>query len=603
MRLKRTCCIIMLSLSAQAIFAQANYSKETTAQIKAVENSLAGRVKIEGMPDYNITDRMKYYKVKGLSIAVVHNYKVVWAKGYGWANEAEKKPVTPETLFEPGSISKSLNAVGVLKLVQDKKLDLYTDINTYLTSWKFPYDSVSKNKKITLVELLSHSAGLTVHGFPGYDPGAKIPTVPQVLNGEPPANTPPVRSQFEPGLRFEYSGGGTVISQLIVTDVTGQPYDAFMYEQVLKPMGMVHSFFTQPPAKEKQPLCATGYHIDGSAVPHRYHVYPEQAAAGLWMTPTDLCQYIIETQLAYEGKSAKVLTPEMTRLRLTPYNDEAAALGVFIEKRGTAIYFQHDAGNEGFCGAYYGSLEGGDGVVIFANTDYSGIFTEIINSVATVYKWKDFYNPAHKKAVAVPENILQQYEGIYIAEGKWNSILKKDGAWYLCVQDGPYSKMYFSSPGSFFNMEFPSEKQFTKDEKGAITGYTRTVNGKAYPPAVKVTRPDTLHLDKNMLNDIAWHLLENKRPAEAMLYLKRALQLTPGDLFVLGNLAHSYLFTNNYTAAIEIYKAHMNETVGGNITWQDMIKQDFTTFKGDGFSTGEMNKVLTDLGIPKPEGF
>ncbi|MBK9104398.1 MAG: beta-lactamase family protein [Saprospiraceae bacterium] len=149
---------------------------------------------------------MAYYHVQGLSIAVVHDYKVAWAKGYGWADKKERKPVTPETLFEPGSISKSLNAVGLLKLVQDQKLDLHTDINTYLTSWQFPYDSISHGKKITLAQLLSHSAGLTVHGFPGYDLSAQIPTVPQILDGEYPANTPPVRSAFEPGIRFQYSG-------------------------------------------------------------------------------------------------------------------------------------------------------------------------------------------------------------------------------------------------------------------------------------------------------------------------------------------------------------------------------------------------------------
>lgn len=390
------------------------YSKEILEEIKAVENSLAGRVKIEGKPDYNILDRMKYYGVKGVSLAVVHNYKVVWAKGYGWANEAEKRPVTPETLFEPGSISKSLNAVGILKLVQDKKLDLHADINTYLTSWKFPYDSVAKNKKITLAQLLSHSAGLTVHGFPGYDLDEKIPTVPQILDGAPPANNPPVRSMFEPGLRSEYSGGGTTITQLILTYVTKQPYDVFIYENVLKPIGMNNSFYTQPPAKDKLHLCATGYDRDGSPIHNNFHVYPEQAAAGLWMTPTDLCNYIVETQLAYLGKSAKVLTQKTTKLRLTPYNDKNAALGVFVEDHSGTTYFEHGAGNWGFSGQYFGSIEDGNGVAVFINSDKPGLIPEIVNSVATVYKWKDFYNPVSKQVVIVPESTLKTYEGIYI---------------------------------------------------------------------------------------------------------------------------------------------------------------------------------------------
>ena len=120
--------------------AQTPYPKAVNEQIKQVENSLAGRFVVNGKAN-NILDRMAFFKVKGLSIAVVQNYTVVWAKGYGWADKAEKRPVTTSTLFEPGSISKSLNAVGVLKLVQDKKLDLHTDINDYLRSWKIPYDS------------------------------------------------------------------------------------------------------------------------------------------------------------------------------------------------------------------------------------------------------------------------------------------------------------------------------------------------------------------------------------------------------------------------------------------------------------------------------
>lgn len=122
------------------------YSKEVESQIKQVENNLAGRVKIEG-EQWNITDRMNYFKFYGVSIAVIQDFKVVWAKGYGWADISEKRPVTENTLFQVASVSKSINSMGVLKLVQDKKLDLHTDINEYLTSWKFPYDTVSNGKK------------------------------------------------------------------------------------------------------------------------------------------------------------------------------------------------------------------------------------------------------------------------------------------------------------------------------------------------------------------------------------------------------------------------------------------------------------------------
>jgi CubicO group peptidase (beta-lactamase class C family) len=600
--MKRPMYILALIFAGTSVLAQ-TYSNEILGKIKAVENGLNGRVKIEGKPDFNITERLKHYKVKGLSIAVVHNYKVEWAKGYGWADESKKLPVTTATLFEPGSISKSLNAVGVLKLVQDGKLDLHADINTYLKSWKFPYDSLSTGKKITLAHILSHSAGLGQHGFPGYERDARIPTVQQVLDGVPPANTGAVRSLFEPGLKFKYSGGGTTISQLIVSDVTNQPYHIFMYDNVLKPMGMVNSSYQQPPAKEKLKFCATGYSADGEPVKGNYHVYPEQAAAGLWMTPSDLCNYIIETQLAYEGKSSKVLNQEMTKLRLTPYNNESSALGVFVEDHDGAKYFQHGAGNEGFRGIYYGSLEGGEGVAVFVNSDNGNIITEVVNSVAAAYGWKNFYKPVYKTEVTVPENVLQTYQGIYIFEGGWSSILKHDGKWCMFV-DGIYAEMHFTAPDAFFNVEFLSEKRFIKNENGGVTGYERFVEGKSHPSAIRITAPpDTLQLDPGAFNWIAWHLLENKRPEEAKVFLEYSLQKNPDQLIELGNLAHCYLFTNNYADAMNIYKAHLKETLYGDFTWQDMIKEDFTFFKKHGYQTKEMDKVFSELKINKPDGY
>lgn len=592
-----TCCWILLN----PLSAQNTYSKEVLEQIKQVENSLAGRIKINGK-GYNLLERMAYYKVRGLSVAVVNNYQVVWAKGYGWADEKEKRPVTPQTLFEPGSISKSLNAVGVLKLVQDKKLDLNADINTYLTSWKFPYDSLSKNKKITLAQLLSHSAGLSVHGFPGYDRKEKIPTLPEVLDGKKPANTPAVRSEFEPGLRFQYSGGGTTISQLILKDVTHEDYAQFMYNTVLKPMGMVNSSYNQPPANDKLKLVATGYYEDGREVEHQFHVYPEQAAAGLWMNPSDLCHYIIETQLSYEGKSSKVLTPEMTRLRLTPYNDKSSALGVFIEERGASTYFQHGAGNEGFRGQYYGSLEGGNGVAVFVNSDNGNILYEVINAVAETYNWKDFYKPITKNEITVPEVELAKYTGTYLFEGLLATVLKmEDGYYYL--SDGIYSKMHFTTTKDFFNEEFQSEKTFLFDEQGNVTGFLRKVNGKEFPTATKITRADTIHAKPGQINNMGWYLLENKKFDLALQFLKRGLELEPEDYAAVGNIGHCYLFKNEYDKALVSYKEFLSKVKESDPRMKNMISQDFVLFKSKGFDTKLMDKAFVDLYLEVPPAY
>ncbi len=448
------------------------YAHEIETKIKAVENNLGLQVRIEGEPKHTLKERMNFHHVNGVTIAIIKDYKIDWARSYGWADSAEQRRVTTSTLFQAGSISKSLNGVGVLKLVQDKRLDLNTDVNDYLTSWKFPYDSLTKSKKITLANLLSHTAGLSVHGFPGYEKGNSIPTLVQILNGERPANTSAVRSIFEPGLKYQYSGGGTTISQLIVQDITKKPYDEFMWKNVLKPMGMKNSFYTQPPAGDKQKLLASGYYNDGKAVKGKYHIYPEQAAAGLWTNPTDLANYVIETQLALHGKSSKVLSQDMTKLRLTPYIDKSAALGVFIVKRGEQTYFQHTGADEGFVSQYYGSMEGGDGVVVMVNSDNGAITEEIINSVATVYGWKGFYNPLQRpKIITVPQNILETYVGEYKRKANDEFYLKislVNGRFFYSEPGWDGFELYAGTENDFFSREYPVGISFIKDTAGKI---------------------------------------------------------------------------------------------------------------------------------------
>lgn len=465
--------ILLLIVSSQLLNAQGpKYSKDVLERIKQVEHTLGTWFRLKEQPSgWSINERMKLHHVKGLSIAVISNYKMEWAKGYGWADSAEKRPVTAETLFQAGSISKSLNSLGVLKLVQDRKLDLYTDINYYLKSWKFPYDSNSKGKKITLINLLTHTAGLNVHGFPGYSMGDPIPTLQQVLDGLPPANTPAVRSVFEPGLRFQYSGGGTTISQLIVHDVSGQSYDEFMWKNVLQPLGMLNSSYTQPPPSLKQKQLASAYYADGKPVKGKYHIYPEQAAAGLWTNPTDLSKYIIETQLSMEERSSKVLRMEWARLRVTPYIDSNAALGVFILTIGGEKYFSHNGQDEGFTAVYYGSMNGGNGVVVMCNSDDGTILNEVVNSVASVYGWKDFYKPVIKKPVAVSGGIVDKYTGNYRFGTDTFSIQKENGNLIFKPKGYPFSwELVFTSDKEFFIKELTGDWTFITGSDGKVEG-------------------------------------------------------------------------------------------------------------------------------------
>lgn len=591
---------LFLTLIAKSAFAQINYTPETLAKIKEVESNITGPILINDEKPNTIEERMAKYQIKGLSIAVIHNYKIAWAKGYGWADEAEKKPVTTKTLFEPGSISKTLNAVGILKLVQDKKLDLNTDINSYLTSWKFPYDSLSKGKKITLTHILTHHAGLSVHGFPGHDIKGPIPSIYEILDGKKPSFTPAVRSEFEPDIKFQYSGGGTSISQVILTDITKQAYDIWMYENVLKPIGMVNSTYAQPPSKEMQLLCASAYNRDGTAIQNKFHVYPEQAAAGLWMTPSDLANYIIDMQLAYKGNASKLLNAEMVKLHLTPYKNSEAAMGTFIQDLDGAMYFEHSAGNDGFCGEFIGSIEDGNGIVIFLNTENFKIIPEIVNSVAKAYQWKNYYRePQQKTSITVADSLLKSYEGVYLFDDQF-AVIGKTNNEYHFFTDGIKANMHFTSTTSFFNVEFQAVKEFIKDKNGKVTGYTRTVNGKEFPNAVRLTNIDTLNKPAFFVANIGWYYFEEKKFKEAFPYLKRASQIDTADFNNFLNLGHAYLFNGDKKSAIETYNKYLKETVKPGVTFEQLLKQDYTYFKEHQFDVQAFDEVFTALNIAKP---
>ena len=476
-----TLLFLFLCVQTSVLCGQTNqtYSKEVEARITKVVNNLRGWMQIENEPlKWTLAGRMKFYHVNGVSIAVIKDYKIDWARGYGWADSAAQRPVTTATLFQAGSISKSLNGVGILKLVQEGKLSLDSDINDYLKSWKFPYDSLSKGKKITLSNLLSHTAGLNVHGFFGYAKGDTIPTLVQVLKGEKPANSKAVRSIFEPSLKYEYSGGGIEISQLIAQDLTGQPYDVYMWQNVLKPMGLIHSFYTQPPPVNKLSLLATGYYNDGKEVKGGYHIYPEQAAAGLWTNPTDLAHYVIETQLSLQGKSNKALSQETTKRMLTPYIDSSAALGVFITKHGSEKYFGHEGTDEGFVSQYYGTIDNGNGVVIMANTYNTRIFDEIINSIASVYNWKGFYAPKIKKVVTVRNDILKSYVGKYKLNNDTLIVTLENKNLMIRFNQKEKYKALFTSDSDFFMVAaFNSEQKFTRDSDNKVNGFHINSNG------------------------------------------------------------------------------------------------------------------------------
>jgi CubicO group peptidase (beta-lactamase class C family) len=261
--------------------------------------------------------------------------------------------------------------------------------------------------------------------------------------------------------------GGTTISQLLLMDVAHQPYAQYMWEHVLKPLGMINSTYTQPVQPKEPRAYAAAYYENRNQVKGKYHLYPEQGAAGLWTTPTDIAKYIIETQLALAGKSNKVLNQEMTRLRLTPYVDKEAALGVFILEKGGKKYFSHNGQDEGFTAAYLGSFDG-NGVVVMSNSNSSALNSELVNSVATVYGWTGLI-PEVRKAVDLPDTAYSKLLGTYKIAEDTLTISKREKDLIVSVKGTPIQwKMNFTSPSAFFLMELKGDFELEETVAGKV---------------------------------------------------------------------------------------------------------------------------------------
>jgi CubicO group peptidase (beta-lactamase class C family) len=419
---------------------------------------------------------MKEVNVPGVSIAVIHDGKIEWARGFG-VSSVGGSPVTAETMFQAGSISKPLTAMAALRLVEQGKLSLDVDINTLLTSWKLPADPAAAGKPVTLRELLSHTGGTTVHGFPGYASNVPVPTLVQVLNGEKPANTPAIRSEAAPGARWNYSGGGYTITQQILIDVAMEPFPKLLHDSVLAPIGMTHSTYEQPLPREFQSFAATPYHGDGKPVEGGAHTYPEMAAAGLWTTPTDLARYAIEIEQSLEGKANHVLSVEMTRQMLTAGMGNWG-LGLGIGGAASNPYFSHGGANEGFINLFVAYEKGGEGAAVMTNSDNGGIISdEIMHSISAEYGWPD-YHPTVRTTVSVDPKILAQYVGTFALAPNFDLVVNVENGQLITQATGQRKvPLFAASETRFFPVVIDAEIEFFKDDQGKVTYLVLHQNG------------------------------------------------------------------------------------------------------------------------------
>lgn len=380
---------------------------ELESRISRIENGLISSLQIKGRPQehFNLEERLEELGIPGLSVAFAANGEIEWARAYGMADERENRPMTTATYLLAGSISKPVAAVRSLQLVEDGVFDLDENINSYLTSWQIPDNEFTVTEKVTLRRILTHTAGLTVWGFPGYDKGDDIPGVVEVLDGK--GNTDPVRVFRQPGEAWQYSGGGYTIMQLAIADTEKTEFARSMQNNVLDRMGMSGSTFENPLPDSLHGIAATGYRANGDEVEGKWPIYPEMAAAGLWTTPSELIRYAIEIQEILQSGQDGVLSYQ-TVSEMLDAESGTHGLGPSVDDH----TFGHGGADEGFRAQLYAWKELPYAVVVMVNSDNGRIIRELLLSIASEYDLPGIEPVVREIADIAPEE-LQKFAGHY----------------------------------------------------------------------------------------------------------------------------------------------------------------------------------------------
>ena len=568
-----------LSFLGNSLFAQ---SIQVKSKINQVENGLFPFVPIVGFPTWNIYDRMKYYGVPGVSIAVINNYKIEWAKGYGLADTISKAAVTTETLFSAGSISKLVMAAAAMRLVQDKKILLDAPINNYLTSWKIPENEWTQKKPVTMRMLLSHAAGTTQSSYFGFTPDKNpLPTITDILSGSNLAESRPVVVNSEPGKEFRYSGGGSMIAQMALMDVSKIDFPSFMKRTIFEPLGMKLSTFEQPLPPSLVAKASWAY----SAAPWfkgMPYVYPQQAAAGLYTTPSDLAKLFIDLQKSYRG-NGKVLQKEIVQQMFTPqyivsegFYKEQIGIGPFLLQQtdnpdSKGKYFEFTGVNAGFLAYGMANISEGYGVVIMLNSgdDVNGLGKEIRRAVAKVYNWNGFL-PDAIKPITLPARELERYTGRY-RRGPDEVVYIRQEKDYLVenVNDGPDIYCFPVAKDTIVFTDFNVKGFFVLDSQGkAISLQTawqdkpmirmkadeftpsellRTKNYEAAKAGFRA-----LKMNEYQITYLAYNYINKKKPLldAAKAILEVAVEQNPNASVVYSRWGDYYLKMNDKPKAI-----------------------------------------------------
>ncbi len=416
-----------------------------------------------GKADLKLVPQMAALHVPAVSMAAIRNGKIDWAQAFGVVSLGGA-PVSAKTLFGAASISKPVTALGILKLVEERKIDLDVDVNRYLKRWKIPDNQFTAEKKVTVRELLNHTSGIGTYNGDIYDPTQQLPALVELLEGKKPARTAPVRVETVPGTKFAYANGGYLVLYLLIEDVTGESFSRFIKHAVLDPIGMKDSTFDSPLSQDWARRAATAYWGDGtSAIPPTKFVEPNLAAGGLWTTPRDLAKFLIEVQREYSGKSHKVLH-QSTLKTLVQRGQGSWGLGFRVGGDKQNPYVSHE-GSALFQDDMFIYLQSGSGFVVMTSGGGGGLAEELMRSAGNVYGFPDF-KPIERAAVPVPPKSLSAFVGTF---GFVKVAMDGTDLTAEIPEGSRPQRLYAESPTRFFVLDGPQQLSFKANNEGTVT--------------------------------------------------------------------------------------------------------------------------------------
>jgi CubicO group peptidase (beta-lactamase class C family) len=577
------------------LFLTSCQTKDST--IKKVENGLLPVVLIEGEPSFKLEDRMKYYKVPGISIAVIKDYKLEWTKQYGVMDSEIKNPVTDSTVFNIGSLSKGVAALTVLGLAEEGKIDINKDVNAQLKSWKIPENEFTKKAIVTPLLLMNHSGGAMFSPPFSYLP-ENLPTLLQVLKGDSLARSRSVVIDKIPGTEFQYSNVGFSILQQLTIDTEQKSFPEITNEKIFQPLDMNNSTFQQPLPANFLKHASAGHKIDGIPLEVKRYVYPHMAAGGLWTTTEDYAKYVTELQKSYLGKSNKIISQKLAKEMLSPHVSKQYGLGVFMrEIDGEINYFGHMGDNRGFFAGYISHLTDGHGAIVFTNSQNgSRLIREITNGIAKVYDWKG-YLPKEYKLVDIDYKMLDNYVGRYRL-GSDNSfeITKENGNLFINRFDT--AQLYFIGEEKFVTKYRKGYLQFKSDTNQNISSGEyhfadelgrflfepqkcyKMKNSEKLPlelleegkisesiklyRKIKKENPKDLAISENRFNHLGYKYMGQKKYEQAVAILKLNIEFYPESANCYDSLAEAFLKNGNKKLAIKNYKKSLELNPNNN---------------------------------------